>query len=322
MTALDALARYPLWAVRETERRHPRLWERAEAIKESAGEGKWPQGCWLPLAGWAAALGGDIPMLAFAAAAGTWRLSRGVYVFDGDFAGPLTGTPLPGTMPVEVFRRLPEYCVYIDMTERRPESVYSGFFAYLEYDARESHSELRLVFLPRSERLADAGGLILHIDRGSLMESLRGVYGATVTESIIKHHSEALSMLMYLCSDGPDYGDRTPPAYREPRRVKGRRRWIAPQKPTQWTVGVRIGAAIRAYRAEPEHGTEREDKAPTGRTVRPHIRRAHWHGFWTGPRREAEARKFVYHWIPPVEVNLTPTTGDLPAVVHRARGKD
>ncbi|MCR3693455.1 hypothetical protein M8449_26645, partial [Citrobacter freundii] len=37
----------------------------------------------------------------------------------------------------------------------------------------------------------------------------------------------------------------------------------------------------------------------TGRQVRVHLRRGHWHGFWSGKRDEPEARKFSYHWLPP-----------------------
>jgi hypothetical protein len=51
--------------------------------------------------------------------------------------------------------------------------------------------------------------------------------------------------------------------------------------------------------------TPRETK--TGRkSPRPHFRRAHFQGVWSGPLKpkpglppEQQARKFTYHWFPP-----------------------
>lgn len=63
-------------------------------------------------------------------------------------------------------------------------------------------------------------------------------------------------------------------------------------------IGEKTGAMLRKARREAfEH-------EPTGRTVAPHIRRAHWHGFWTGPRKGPQAvnQKFVLKWLPPIFV--------------------
>ena len=38
----------------------------------------------------------------------------------------------------------------------------------------------------------------------------------------------------------------------------------------------------------------------TGRTIKTHLRRGHWHGFWKGPR--SGVRNFIYHWIAPLVV--------------------
>jgi len=45
-----------------------------------------------------------------------------------------------------------------------------------------------------------------------------------------------------------------------------------------------------------------------GGTVRPHIRRAHWHGYWTGPREGTQT--FVYHWLPPAHSRPTPAADE------------
>ena len=80
---------------------------------------------------------------------------------------------------------------------------------------------------------------------------------------------------------------------------------------TTWDVGVRLGAALRrAYQAAQTGGTD------THAGPRAHIRRAHWHGFWSGPR-EGE-RRFDLRWLPPIPVNVE-DVGELPFTVRPVR---
>ena len=67
--------------------------------------------------------------------------------------------------------------------------------------------------------------------------------------------------------------------------------------PRTFEVGSRYGAMIERWEIEEgkELGAEGED---TGRTVRPHLRAAHAHLYWTGPgRTEARVR-----FLPPIKV--------------------
>ncbi|MDR1660399.1 MAG: hypothetical protein LBR94_08720, partial [Desulfovibrio sp.] len=59
----------------------------------------------------------------------------------------------------------------------------------------------------------------------------------------------------------------------------------------------------QAAESPPRHGTG--ESAPR----RAHIRRAHWHGYWTGPRKprpdipeERQWRRFSYRWLHPMLV--------------------
>ena len=73
-------------------------------------------------------------------------------------------------------------------------------------------------------------------------------------------------------------------------------------------VGFRIGSELRAYeRMKSERGPHKSG------TVRPHMRRAHWHHFWTGPR-DGE-RKLVLKWVPPTMVAVK--NGEIGATGHR-----
>lgn len=75
-----------------------------------------------------------------------------------------------------------------------------------------------------------------------------------------------------------------------------------------WDVGLRIGAALRRA-----HDAESSEGAGSGTHARPraHIRRAHWHTFWTGPRDGDRVARVK--WLPPIPVNVGDS--DLPATV-------
>ena len=94
----------------------------------------------------------------------------------------------------------------------------------------------------------------------------------------------------YLCSLNSDIAAVYYPT-KEKRRNNAKRRSEA----TWHEVGYRIGSELRNYnRTRYEHG----EKA--GYKVRPHMRRAHWHRFWVGPR-DGE-RRLILKWIAPTMV--------------------
>jgi hypothetical protein len=123
-----------------------------------------------------------------------------------------------------------------------------------------------------------------------------------------------IALALYLCADDADYAR---PAWPQPTRTKRGAKWFPPDKPTLWPVGERIGAALR------RGGLGREtDAAPgTGPRARPraHIRSAHWHGFWSGPR-DGE-RVLRLRWLPPILVNAE-SDDNLATTVRPVRAAD
>ena len=108
----------------------------------------------------------------------------------------------------------------------------------------------------------------------------------------------------YICSANADIE----PSYTPNRKLKrnnAKRRSMA-----EWhDVGYRIGAELRSYKRSSSN-----DGGHLGGTVRPHMRRAHWHHYWTGPRRGD--RKLVLKWIAPTMVGV----GEIgSATGHRVR---
>ena len=114
-------------------------------------------------------------------------------------------------------------------------------------------------------------------------------------------------LVLYLCAENAEIGDgQKLPRRPTPIRTKSGFRIFPPDQPTKWDVGVRLGAALRkAYHAIETAGTG-QHAGP-----RPHVRRAHWHGFRSGAmKREdgspipADERSFKLRWLPPIPVNL------------------
>ena len=97
-----------------------------------------------------------------------------------------------------------------------------------------------------------------------------------------------VNLMLYVSASEPDMVEIPEPV------VAGRR--VGPaHPPTVYHLGYRIGSALRAARAASSSA------AGLGGTVTPHLRRAHWHRFWTGPR-DGE-RKLVLKWVAQTFVN-------------------
>lgn len=110
-----------------------------------------------------------------------------------------------------------------------------------------------------------------------------------------------LSLLLWICSDAPEIDSErepgTSPSFPGPKKVMGAWRIFPAGREKVWTVGRTTGEQLR--KAASSHAVG----APTGRHVRPHLRRGHWHGYWQGPRNSVTERRFVYRFLSPILVN-------------------
>ncbi len=316
-------------------RLYPGAWKQIERFRADRGRGlpDWPAWCYCPLAGAYAVVsgGGDnrVPVdhahhVGQVAALAAWRATKGIYRYDPELLDALWNTPVTGDLPAEVLHRLPEWCVYLELGGR--ESLLgplAGAYAHLEHDAGDGRQELRLVL--------DAGGALLPVPihlAGGLEAGLEAAHGEAVwqwtaagprTGDQVRGFQEQLgaarpaireaiepivSLVLYLCSEEPELADRAGQRRRPgppPPLPSGRR--PAAQAPTTWDVGLRIGATLRRAR-------DAEASEPTGGThasPRSHMRRAHWHTYWTGPGRTDP----VLRWLSPILVgaqeDLVPT---------------
>lgn len=231
-----------------------------------------------------------------------WRPSQGIYRFDPDVAQAVMETDFDKTLPSEILMRMPEWCVYIDLTNTN--AVYhskklAGFYAHLESDANNGRRELRLLLdvISPSEDLV---GIPIHIDNDlSLSDAIESAYntglqnlGGEITGLIgtsllsdrakqeAKYFGPLVGLVLYLCSKNAEVRNNRSGIGLEglkrpvPKKTKQGLRFFQADRPEIWDVGFGLGKQIR------------EGKGVSGGThagPRPHIRRAHWHTFWEGP---------------------------------------
>ena len=131
--------------------------------------------------------------------------------------------------------------------------------------------------------------------------------------------SSMLQLLLYLCSEKPDMPEIEHPQHR--RRLSGSVR--SPEAPRVWDVGVRVSTAIRRFNGKATVATDnRESGAAPGShaSPRPHVRSAHWHTYWMGPRDAVfPLRKPVMRWIPPLPIGMD-WKREMPTIIRMVGG--
>lgn len=286
---------------------------------------EWPSWCFIPMAGWYAIVsndnadqcgpGGQLPLhlvsdVGRLAALGTWRYSQGIYSFDADLQHALCETVIAGSIPSEALFRLPEWCVYIETPGRTwLGDTLHGYWAHLEHDINSGRAELRLLMDTEQELLP----IPVHIGKWTVTEAIdRSMsestkqatkhnttnfnVGMDTVASIAEEINPLISLLLYICSEEPEIDNSRQPGKHPQRathkKVKGGWRLFPAEKPSRWVVGERIGQQLRQ--------ANQSLSPETGRKVKPHLRKGHWHGFWTGPKDQQQ--KFIYKWIMPMVV--------------------
>ena len=293
-----------------------------------SGGNEWPDWCFLPMSGWLAIAGtgheGE-PSLQTAlraaqiAAPVTWSYTKGIYEFDPEVYTELLASEFTGRLPSEALLRLPEWAVYIKTPLLEEDGIdIEGFFATLEFDYERAWAELRL-FIDKKDG-SPLSPLVMHLGDWSIDESLNRMIQEAKWQieknridveaeeidrefdSISRWSRRLLPLVLYLCTDEPEIENPELPDWmpQNPglKKIRGEMRLMPSRKVHHFMVGRKTGDALRSARKQ-----MREHEA-SGRSVTPHIRRAHWHGFWTGPRKGPESihQKYIFKWLAPILV--------------------
>ena len=104
------------------------------------------------------ALAREFPAIAgriyFFEALAAWRPSQGMYIFDRVLRDELSRTVADGPIPGDVLLRIPEWCIYIIVTEG-PLTNWglNGIFAFLSCDETKREAALRFLLDMDDDRL-------------------------------------------------------------------------------------------------------------------------------------------------------------------------
>ncbi len=318
---------------------YPGCWKQLDGFRQARGKDLpyWPDWCYLPLAASYAVVSadagterisplrsGDVGRIGALAA---WRPTQGIYRFDETLYQALIDTPISGDLPVDVLMHLPEWCVYIETPGLTiDDDTLDGFFAHLEWDANTQRQELRLLL----DITKPDGYLLLPVPihlTGTLREGIEAAsieaqrqawrlkrpdIGDILKEIPALPFEPLVSLLLYLCVEEVDFGGEGRPEHPQPKRTKKGWRLFPAKSVRQWDVGVRLGTALRRATS----AAETADSEGSRHRPRPHVRKAHWHSFWTGPKDDTDQRKIRVKWLPPIPVNLD-DIGELPSTVRK-----
>lgn len=237
-----------------------------------------------------------------------WKKSKQVYKFNRDLLNELSETDIDFTLPHDIFKRLPYQTLYLDFSDNRelcskisadgciitPRSTMimiggeiKQFTVLMIVTYRGGKSVIsRAITLPNESDgfSISADDLCAEFDDAD-SESI--VYDGARLQTIV-----VMQAILYLCSYEPDIRESS--SSKAERRTAKRLRIKKSDMPAQtYEVGVRFGAAFRKWTA----GTLGADHSTgTGSHKRPHMRRAHWHRFWTG-KRNSDERKLIIKWV-------------------------
>ena len=265
-----------------------------------------------------------------------WQQHRIVYCLDADLWTELGDTDPATVVPAGLLRHLPHPDPFIALPQPLVVplsgdrlSVVGGFFVTGRVDAftasthhRDATGHLGLLFLgmmehPDGRPITNARGdqdatltrvtLDVSDDRDITVDDLENAVTRRFNvaryrlgdphETVPMMIRRAVSALIYLCATNADL--RPLPAAAARRVTAG----STGKPPRLIEVGYQVGAALRAHRRSGDNHPG--DPQAATRSVRPHLRRAHFHTYLTGPNRTQRRVK----WLPPIPVKVRGDAG-------------
>jgi hypothetical protein len=226
-----------------------------------------------------------------------YRASKTIYEVDPFLAECLGQTSWPEGTPIGALR-LPSLCPVLVLSFEGESIVLAAHYNLLTGEESSGALELRLTMLRGDSWLPVC---ILDMSGGTLSECLARAGKRAADQGDTRSWTDlwsdnrsglALNVLLYLAGE-PDIVRIVHPgkrptvkpelARKEPERFRDLR------EPTVNQVGSSFTRAIERW--EIEHRNDPD--LATGRTVRPHMRRAHSHLYWTGKGREIPRVRFL-----------------------------
>jgi hypothetical protein len=272
----------------------------------------------------------------------SWNRRKQVYTFDADMLNELIRTDISDiVIPYDAFEYLPYRSLYLDfsansqivktvgadgclvqiqsVTLRETGDQFYQFCVILSSFYKDNEiTMMKAVVLPN-----DKNDVRLSVDEFTkAYDSKLGLYVSETGICPEEMRPELQGMLvvqclLYLCSYQPDIHETTA-SKMQYRKVKKAVKSGKQLPVREYVVGERFGEAFRKW----TKGClgQSSEHTPTGRKNKPHMRRAHYHRFWTG-KRDSDERRLVTRWVHECFCGLTEdeAEGSLDTVRHEVR---
>lgn len=244
----------------------------------------------------------------------SWRPTQDIIKFDNDVYNGIFSMELDRNLDTEIFKYFPTWSLWICIEKMKfYDEFFHGFFATPQYNTITNEKSIDLHFVNEHD---NNFSLSLDINGLPLAETIEKITKENILFSNIDNKrfpnidndnilfsnlKGIVNLLIYICSYGINdnnnfhYNTITYPTHK---KTKKGWRLFPPAKPNVRLLGKKFGDTIRKYYEHYETNPNNSGKSPA-----PHIRRAHWHHFWTGKKLENE-RKLIVKWLPPIPVAM------------------
>ena len=311
-------------AVKQFGMKYPQFWDHMEMFHKLNGDpklGEWHQLCYAPIAAAISSLtaeGLSVPdataQAGFGAALAAWRQTKFIYEYDEALMDELITQSEDIVIPVDVVYHMPAQALYIKYPPNG--SDVDGFLAALESDPESKENELRLYLMYKQLPISFAvhlipGGTIndgidraIEVIRQNQAKYQDNRYESSKFDITISYINEMrielvrmVNLFLYVCAENADIEEDSEQSkiYRRPSKIRDRFSEIR-----KYNAGVKQGILLRKLRTYKPMPAKSGTSHGTHASPVPHIRRAHYHHFWTG-KKDGE-RTLILRWIPPTLV--------------------
>lgn len=282
-----------------------------------------------------------------------WHRYKQAYVFDKDFVQELMQSTTVD-IPVEVLKRLPYRCYYLDFSHIDRWNPFIGAFVYVGFQGMnqdipniailrvtsptpEEQEEMLFSAYFDADHMIQNGmllkkdpenpslskNLMIHLDDSQIFDCKRTALKANSRTMTMSHFEErdlhgfiqfVLQSMLYLASNEPDIrpSSKQKYVYTGPRSTTKFKQTLVLED-----VGVRYGNLIRAQKQTQKSSSSdiivKDLSEKPKRHITSHMRKAHWHTYWTGKGRTIP----IVKWIPPTFV--CGESSILPVTIHKVK---
>lgn len=251
-------------------------------------------------------LGGIVTFKSMIEIFGTWRYTKGIYSFNEELFEELLESTLDSAIPTDVLKRLPEWCIYIKFPykvklarEGVPDDEIDSFFYMNSSKIDSGFKEIVCHFMLLNNGQCNGIMSFSLNENESLEECLtrtRDTYydiDDEKEEFMLGFYSRLLNLILFICSKEPEItGEEIPGQFKHKlTHHKGYPKIYIPPHAREFKVGEKVGKKLKTFKELME----------TRKIIRPHIRRAHWHGYWIKNKDNKEL-EFNYKWLAPAFV--------------------